>query len=399
MPKSSIKPYKLKPTDGPLSRDDLSSWEYHQLSFCRQHDTWLAFLPGGTHSTWIASDEDETNGLIKYEEDNETRNDDETNKFRSAFKDFLTSVAVNCPTGFTETVLRESTSWKWIIDEIKANFNLTTKGEQFLAANDIKFNFDDTFTYQQAYMHLRDHYISSMPEYGTKFKGKDLTTKGKLSPLCELFIVEKWLAKIDPRLPAHVSKTRGYLFTDERPTLACNQRVLADQIETMLTELENSNTTELFNISANNSFNINAVNNYQSSRGAGNSNRRSFRGSTNPFPRNRNFNKPSANTPCQHCLEAKRYDASLTHPTDKCMWMAQQKQNYRRPFGNARGFKVLLVPNQQMQSANDCGSSVDDINLDQIQYALPQEFNPSSSQEFFTTESNPSYSPASLEEL
>ena len=112
-PKSSIKPYKLKATDGPLSRDDLSSWEYHQLSFCRQNDSWLAFLPGGTHSSWTPSDDDETNGLVKYEPDGETQDDDETNKFRSAFKDFLTSVAVNCPSGFTETVLRESTSWKW----------------------------------------------------------------------------------------------------------------------------------------------------------------------------------------------------------------------------------------------------------------------------------------------
>ena len=68
-PKTSIKPYKLKPTDGPLSRDDLSTWEYNHLSFCRQNESWTAFLPGGTNSTWVATDDDETNGLIKYERD------------------------------------------------------------------------------------------------------------------------------------------------------------------------------------------------------------------------------------------------------------------------------------------------------------------------------------------
>ena len=152
-------------------------------------------------------------------------------KNESPFKDFLTSIAVNSPTGFTETILRESTSWKWIINEIKVNFNLSTKGEQFLAGNDLKFEFNENYTYQQAFMQMRDHYISAMPEQGSNFKGKRLESKEKLSPLSELFIVEKWLIKIDPRLPNHIYKTRGYLFTDQRPTLACNQRVLADQID------------------------------------------------------------------------------------------------------------------------------------------------------------------------
>ena len=395
-PKSSIKPYKLKATDGPLSRDDLSSWEYHQLSFCRQNDSWLAFLPGGTHSSWTPSDDDETNGLVKYEPDGETQDDDETNKFRSAFKDFLTSVAVNCPSGFTETVLRESTSWKWIIDEIKSNFNLTTKGEQFLAANEIKFNFDNNFTYQQAYMHLRDHYISSMPESGTKFKGKNLQNKGKLSPLCELFIVEKWLEKIDPRLPAHIAKTRGYLFTDERPTLACNQRILADQIETMLTELESNATADVFNIETNNNnFNVGAVNNYRSNRGSGFSNRRSFRGSSNPFPRNQT-NKSPANSPCQPCIEAKRYDASLTHSSDKCMWVNQQRQFYRRPFNN-RGFKVLLVPTQQNTQDYEAQDNV--ISLDQSQFNYAPEYNQQPSREIYSADDNSSFPPGTVEEL
>ena len=60
----------------------------------------------------------------------------------------------------------------------------------------------------------------------------------ELSPLAENFIIEKCLAKIDPRLPEHVKNSRGHLFNEERPTLACNQKILFSQIDTMLTELE-----------------------------------------------------------------------------------------------------------------------------------------------------------------
>ena len=62
--RTSLKPYKLVATNGPLSRDDLATWEFNQLSYCRQKDAWLEFLPGGTHSTWIATEEDDTNGII-----------------------------------------------------------------------------------------------------------------------------------------------------------------------------------------------------------------------------------------------------------------------------------------------------------------------------------------------
>ena len=64
-PKTSVKPYKLKATEGPLSRDDLTTWEYNQLSYCRQTEAWQAFLPGGTSENWKATDDNETNGFIK----------------------------------------------------------------------------------------------------------------------------------------------------------------------------------------------------------------------------------------------------------------------------------------------------------------------------------------------
>ena len=68
--------------------------------------------------------------------------------------------------------------------------------------------------------------------------GKALTAKEVLSPLARNFMAREWLIKIDPRLPEHVRNTRGDLLTEERPTLACNQAILCDQMEVMLQELD-----------------------------------------------------------------------------------------------------------------------------------------------------------------
>ena len=337
-PKTSIKPYKLKATDGPLSRDDLSTWEYNQLSFSRQNEAWQEFLPGGTNSTWTATDEDETNELVVMKADGTGEDAPKTNKLRSAFKDFLTSVAVSCPTGFTETVQRESTSWKWIIDEIKNTFNLNTRGEQFLAGNDIKLEFDANFTYQQGYMYLRDFYSSSFLEKGKLYKGKVTTEKEKMSPTTEFFIIEKWLYKIDVRLPNHVSKTRGHLFNEARPTLACNQRILCDQIDTMLAELDGASSMSANNV---NVGYVRAGRGFAGAPFAANRGLRGFRGQARGFMGPRQ-NRPTTPFNCHFCLEARRYDASITHPANRCQWVTQQRPQLKQPVGS--GFKVLLVP-------------------------------------------------------
>ena len=117
----NIKIYKLKPTDGPLSRDDLSTWIFTVKSYSRQHG--IDKFKSGNNKNWIASDIDDSNGhqVLKLDGSQDVP---ETNKLVGEFHDFLTTVAANCPFGFTETVIRESTSFDWIIDHIKKTFKL-----------------------------------------------------------------------------------------------------------------------------------------------------------------------------------------------------------------------------------------------------------------------------------
>ena len=108
----NIKIYKLRATDGPLSRDDVSTWSFTVKSYARQHG-WTKFIDSKRpHSKWISSDDDETNGHLVLKADNQTIDQDETEKLVREFHDFLTTVAANCPAGFTETVIRESTSFQ-----------------------------------------------------------------------------------------------------------------------------------------------------------------------------------------------------------------------------------------------------------------------------------------------
>ena len=57
------KPYKLKPTEGIMTRDDVAMWEYTLIAACRQVTGWRQFFPGQERQNWIATDDDVNNGL------------------------------------------------------------------------------------------------------------------------------------------------------------------------------------------------------------------------------------------------------------------------------------------------------------------------------------------------
>ena len=77
--KTTVKPYKLKPSGDSLTRDDLSTWQEVILSHMRQNDKWKDFLPGGQKSKWKAQDDSEV--------------DDWTADVKAALADFTTCLA------------------------------------------------------------------------------------------------------------------------------------------------------------------------------------------------------------------------------------------------------------------------------------------------------------------
>ena len=165
------------------------------LASCRQVADWQQFLPpNGQHMNWLSADEDEHNGL-------ENDNAAVQRKLRNDFANFLTCIATHCPVGFMDTVLRESTSFKWIVRQIKTTFNLDAKGEKFLSIMDIKFKFSPSFTYEQGYILIKDFRMESLLPTGTIFKTRPLAEPEKLSPLSDNFIRKEFLIKVHPKLP------------------------------------------------------------------------------------------------------------------------------------------------------------------------------------------------------
>ena len=341
------KPYKLKPSDGDkISRDDIATWSYNILACARQVKEWKTFLPEAKNSSWKPKSECESYGLTvtKREGDQIVVDDEKSEELQTNFLDFLTFVATHCPSGFMSMIMRESTSFEWIMKQLQSTYDLETRGEHFLAGNSLKFEFSASFTYQQAFMMTKDFYINSLLKKGSMYKGKVLAKDEELTPLAENFIVEKCLQKIDHRLLEHIKNTRGHLFSEERPTLACNQKILFSQIDSMLTELEGNNIAE---ISVNNVRSNFSQNSFRGNRGRPflRGGRRAFRQfkPAGSFAGRYPQNPPSTRwSGCYKCLEAKRYDAARFHSAKDCTFSSVRPQN-------SSGMKVLLVQDNQEQ--------------------------------------------------
>ena len=350
--KTTIKPYKLKSSSGgKLSRDDLATWKEVLLSHMRQNVKWKFWLPGGDHAEWKPADDNQ---------DQEWDDDKQPD-----FEDFLTCLSTFSPAGFSETVKRESTSFGWVINLIKDTYGLKTKGEHFLAIEDIKFEFSDSFTYQMGFMKIKDFVCNGLLEKEAKFEGKKLANRETLTPVAKNFITKEWLMKIDPRLPQHVRDTRGHLFTEDKPTLACNQKVLCDQMETLLAELNGTADTDAAKedtVSVNMGH-MPASMGYVPAdrRGGGRLRGQGGRGLVRGAGALRGYVQQARAPPpparsqqyfsgCRNCLEAipARYQAAKTHATKDCTWPLNTVQDSRpRP---RVPFRVVLVPEEQSQA-------------------------------------------------
>ena len=245
---------------------------------------------------------------------------------------FLTCWATYSPEGFFDSIMRESTSIQWILDQIDSTYDLQTKKENLLAGDEITFVITKKFTYQHAWMQLKAFYMNGLLPANSTCKGKALVDPEVLSPMAESLLVKDWLVKIDPRLPNHIRKTRGHLFTPLKPTLACNQKALCDQIPQMLSELnKDADSANIGRLPVGKS---------------------QFQQKPKPFlyqPKNPSqLQKRQYSTPqlsCYHCLQAGRVDAAKTHLSANCYSQTTNRNKFSKPGqGKQRFAMVRLVP-------------------------------------------------------
>ena len=364
-PTSRRRAYKLK---DPITRDTFQTWDLNHRSFCRQDPEWRKFLPGQTRKTWVAYDVDDTRGINVYHPavgaNPPVLDEDETDKVRASLEDFLVTLGTYAPEHFMWTVVHESTSYEWVMDKIRLTFKLDTRGINFLSGPDLKLDFGtDGITHQQGFQAIKEFYCSTLLKKGEKFRGTVLDKDEALGPLGENILVEKWLHAIDPRLRSHILQTRGSLFTEDRPTLAENQKQLSDQMDTILQELDGDGTGSGPSI-ARMGFGRRQVQAPArgGGRGAGGGFQTFPRGGFQTFSRGagmgRGAIRPSRggcpSDTCLRCFEAGRVGpATKTHFASQCIYPQVPRMQQGAP-----PMRVLLIP-----SAGSGPAQVQEIQL------------------------------------
>ena len=195
---------------------------------------------------------------------------------------------------------------------------------------------------------MKDFYMSALLPAGAVWKGKTLTAAETLSPLAESLIIEKWLSKIHPNLPAHVKKTRGHLFTDRTPTLGCNQVEICKQIDIMLNEMEKEGSpASLSRFGPPRPPFYRPP--YQQNRYFAPRPSASRPFPRQPFPSN-SGSRPTTQTsyPCPLCIQAgKPENVARSHSYANCQFTQPRGQPRRPP--NRSAMRLVMVPDEQSQ--------------------------------------------------
>ena len=242
------------------SLSSLKKWYNRTENYMKQNEENLQFFDDEEHSAWTAKSVDPTRGLIIHpragqlaivanpDEDIlaqpavEERTADEATRLtrilRRDLETLLNNYAAYCPDGFLDLIVEDCTSIKWIFERLAASYKLESTKQYFLNSHLIQYRPNDGDTPEKLYIRLRAHYKAAAPKRGNNFDGRVLQEDVRLNELSELMLVEKVLERVDPRLPAHVMKTRGHLMQDEEKTLFCIRRLLWDQLDTMVQEMD-----------------------------------------------------------------------------------------------------------------------------------------------------------------
>lgn len=226
----------------------LKKWFNVLGTYNKQNNEYLQFYPDGANEEWTAKSVNGTRGLTVPANPAGQGVDaadvitapqaaQRTAELRRDLDTLLNNYASYVPESYYEMVIDDATSIKWIYDKLAQSLNLESSKQYILNSHSIRYQPDDGDTPEKLYMRLRGHYQQAAPKANSRFDGNVLNEDVRINPLVELMLVEKTLERIDPRLPAHIVKTRGHLMEDGNQTLFCVRRLLWNQIQTMLDEL------------------------------------------------------------------------------------------------------------------------------------------------------------------
>ena len=227
-------PQKLQ--DKGVNETQFNIWTEELEVYLTQDDDFSVFLPGGDYEEWLSQEtnperliaikpehraqraraDDADRAAINAAADQEDRQ--ALNKIRKNLRTIL-SIIGNCvPEGQYISVVRHSTSLKWIYTTLRSDYDIQQKGIHFFNILDVKPDQNQTTT--SFYNQYRTVITNNLGKTGDDIKYKDnlaLTQDEKTTPMLEDIILLNVIREIDPRLPAFVKTHYNHkMQKDER---------------------------------------------------------------------------------------------------------------------------------------------------------------------------------------
>ena len=265
-------PYLFEESNATLQ--SLKKWFNTTCNHQKQNDDFLIFFEGEDREIWTAKCENVHRGItiaarqavvadvaanvLAVEAITAYQAAASSRKIRRDLDTLLNNFATYAPDDFYETIVNEATSIKWIFDRLALYCKLSSDKQFILNSYSIRYDPENGDTPEKLFLRLKAHYTLAAPKSGSTFDGKDIDQDVPINEACLLMLVEQSLFKIDPRLPAHIQATRANLMQDGK-TLYCVRRLLWDQVEQMINEMnikeDLSTSVRFLNSGSNNSGN------------------------------------------------------------------------------------------------------------------------------------------------
>ena len=128
----------------------------------------------------------------------------------AAVEQMLGIIAQFAPSLLRNTIIKKSTSLKWIWQRIRQHYGFHQTESNFLSICKIKRREGERYEtlFQRLVAHLEDNLLTT--ESGITYDGRDITADEEVTPSCERLLVYMWLNLIDERLPDYVSRVYAH---------------------------------------------------------------------------------------------------------------------------------------------------------------------------------------------
>ena len=198
-----------------VSEDDFNIWQEQLTVYLLQDNQNERFFDEGDYAEWQA--EEDFAGRIQTPVNPDVAGT--LPERRRQLRTFISQIAKSCHKSDFQTIMRQSTSFQWIMDKLRENYDIQKKGVHFLNIIDIKWDPTSDITPFAFYNTYRTHIMNNLRKTGdvVSWKSADpLQADEQMTPMLEDLLVYNVLTLIDPRLPGQVKETFGHLMRQNK---------------------------------------------------------------------------------------------------------------------------------------------------------------------------------------